>query len=354
LFAFDFQIMGKPFFGPEPTAPPLVEQPNDSSYVDFIILGNKENFSVRADKLSIINSNTELSRLVKAEKYTINHGNVNPSNFESLVRFIETKFIRFSDDIKTTLNVLELASIFQCQELVIACVKELDLKLSAENVLDVFKALRYYSTQTAFVNQPVTAEDYLNAMLSNSLQFIDQHAAEILTQSDLSTLRFEELELIIKRKALQLPSETILFNLVVEWSSKECERKMIEPSEENRQKVLGGLIYAPRYLLMSYDDFKKCRDRVSLIDPPEIQLIENVFNKKKSSTLTDEQNSMLENFSEPRSPFAAMPIHLSARSDPKKYPAKMRKYAKKLAQGREKRSENCLLNCISVFACIFE
>lgn len=359
-FLVAYRTMGKPFNGPEhkpiPTAPPLTDNPSDSSYVDFIILGNKENFSVRADKLSIIDSNTELSRLVRADKLTITHNNVNPNNFELLVRFIETKFIRFPDDYRTTLNILELASLFQCQDLLIACVKELDLKLSIDNALDVFKALRYYNsqaTQTAN-NQPKTAEDFLNAMFHNSLQFIDQYAAEILTQPDLKTLRFEELELIIKRKALQIPSETIIFDLLADWSSKECERKMIEPSEENRRKVLGGLIYTPRYLLMTYDEFKKCRDRVSLIDSAELQLIEDFFNKKKSSSLTDEQNLMLENFMEPRAPFASMPIHLSCRSDPKKFPKKMRKYAEKLAQAGQKRSDNCLLNCISVVACIFE
>ena len=141
--------MGKPFKDPEivsgdkhaPTAPPLSDLATmNESYVDFIILGNKENYSVRADRLSILNTNTELSRLVKAEKFTINHSNINAGNFETLVRFIETKFVRFSDDVRNTLNILELASTFQCHDLEIACVKELDLKLAVDNVVDVFKA----------------------------------------------------------------------------------------------------------------------------------------------------------------------------------------------------------------------
>jgi BTB And C-terminal Kelch/BTB/POZ domain len=358
--------MGKPFNDPgnpqqqAPTAPPLTELPNETSYVDFIILGNKENYSVRADRLSILNSNTELSRLVRADKLTINHSNINVSNFEALIRFIETKFIRFSDDYKNTLNILELASTYQCHDLEIACVKELDVKLSVENAIDIYKALRYYNTKTVqtikTAPKPSAAEEFLNAMFFNSLQFIDQHAEEILPQPDMLQLRFEELEVIIKREALQIPSETIIFDLLADWSSKECERKMIEPSEENRRKVLGGLIYTPRFLLMTFDDFKKCRDRVSLLDEAEIQLITDFFTKKKNSNTTEEQNLMLQNFKKPRPEFAEMPIHLSARSHAKNYSKKMKRYAAKLAAEGQDRGccDNCILNCITVFACIFD
>lgn len=356
--------MGKPFNAPEnlepekkvPSAPPLTDIATDTSYVDFIILGNKENYSVRADRLSIINSNTELSRLVRTEKFTINQGNVNPTNFEALIRFIETKFIRFTDDVKNTLNILELASSFQCHDLEIACAKELDLKLAVDNVIDVFKALRYYNTKSVQMiketPKPSSAEEYLNALFFNTLQFLDQYASEILPQPEMRTLRFEELEIIVKREALQLPSETIIFDLLAEWSSKECERKMIEPSEENRRRVLGGLIYTPRYLLMSYDDFKKCRDRVSLLDLAEIQLIDDFFSKKKNSNLTEEQNSMLLNFKKARPDFAPMPLHLSNRSNPSSYPRKMRKYNEKLANGDK--GSNWCVNCCAIMACIFE
>lgn len=361
--------MGKPFYDQEsskqpelPSAPPLTEiSLNETSYVDFIVLGNKENYSVRADKLSILNSNTELAKLVRTEKYTINHNNINVNNFEALVRFIETKFIRFNDDIKSTLNILELASMFQCHDLEIACVKELDLKLGVENVIDIFKALRYYNTSTVQTiktapPKPLAAEEHLNALFYNTLQFIDQHAVDVLPKCDMLSLRFEELEIIIKRDALQIPSETIIFELLAEWSCKECERKILEPSEENRRRILGGLIYAPRYLAMSYEDFKKCRDRVNLLDPAEIQLIEDFFTKKKNSNLTEEQNIMLENFRKSRPDFAPMPVHLSNRSNPKNYSKKMKKYAQRQSDDWNNRGccDSCVLNCVSVFACIFE
>lgn len=355
--------MGKPFKAPEikgerqlPTAPPLTELATDNSYVDFIILGNKENYSVRADRLSILNSNTELSRLVRADKLTINHSNISAANFESLIRFIETKFIRFSDDVKNTLNILELASAFQCHDLETACVKELDLKLSVENVIDVFKALRYYNTKAVQTVKPSSPEEFLNVMFFNTLQFIDQYADEILIQPDMWKLRFEELEIIIKRDALQIPSEIIIFELLASWSSKECERKMIAPTDENRRRVLGGLIYTPRFLLMSYDEFNKCHERVNLLDEAESQLIDDFYSKKKNPSLNDEQNEMLQNFKKLRPEYAEMPIYISTRSNPNNYPKRMRKYAKKLASVGQDRGccDNCIINCMTVLSCIFD
>lgn len=354
--------MGKPFYDQteaksspvthQPTAPPLSEIPsNETSYVDFIVLGNKENYSIRADKLSIVNSNTELARMVRAEKFTINHTPIDVMNFEKLIRFIETKFIRFNDDIKCTLNVLELASVFQCHELIMACVKELDLRLAVDNVVDIFKALRYYSTSSVRPVTVLTAEEHLNALLFNTLQFIDQHAGDVLKLESMLSMRFEELELVVKRDALQIPTELVIFDLLADWSSRECERKKLEPSEDNRRRVLGGLVFTPRYLLMSYDEFKKCRDRMNLLDSIETKLIENFFTRQKNSNLTEEQVTMIENFKEPRPPYPMMPVKLSERSHPKKYPKKMRKYAQKMAEGDR---SSCLITCASVFACIFE
>jgi hypothetical protein len=366
--------MGKPFYDQtpqqqpqqSPTAPTLNEiARTETSYVDFIILGNKENYSVRADKLSILNSNTELAKMVRSERYTINHNNINVNNFEAMIRFIETKFIRFTDDIKCTLNMLELASMYQCHDLEVQCVRELDLKLNVDNVIDVYKALRYYNTSSNVTeaqpqrrkkNQELgNSEAYLNAMFYNTLQFIDQHAADVLVKPDMLTLRFEELEIIVKRDALQIPTEIILFELIAEWSSKECERKNLEPSEENRRRVLGGLIYTPRYLLMKSDEFKKCRGRVNLLDPIETQLIENFFAKKKNSNLTEEQMTMLENFKKARPEYAKLPIELSTRSAWKNYSKKMRKYAQRQSDESNKGcGDACLLNCVSVLACVFE
>lgn len=120
---------------------------------------------------------------------------------------------------------------------------------------------------------PFTAEDFGVALLSNSLQLIDMHAELVLTKSQMTELRFEELEMIAKRDALQLSSELELFTCLADWSIVECKRKKLDPSAENRRRVLGPLCYTPRYLLMTASDFRKACDRVELLDPVEISLV---------------------------------------------------------------------------------
>ena len=361
--------MGKPFLAPtcegdaaqennNPTAPSYEEvAKNDLSYVDFLLFGNKENYNVRADKTSILNSGTELARMVKADKYIIRDSNINVNNFELMIRFLETKFIRFNN-MKHTLDILELATTYQCQDLEIVCVKEIDLNLSIDNVLDVFHALWFYNSKSV---QPAikcvkltTSVEYLTALLNNTLQLIDMRAQDILMNMSMLTMRFEELEMIVKREALQITTETILFETLANWSLKECERKKLELTEENRRRVLGALIYTPRYLTMKQLEFRACRVHVELLNLDENQLIEDFFNGKKISGVNQEQNLMLENFKKPRPQYARMPIHLSNRSNPKNYPKKMRNAMMNDEDSEKKCCDSFFLNCASAFACIFE
>lgn len=85
---------------PRPTAPPLVQInqegddfSNPDVYVDFLILGNKENYSVRAEKKPVLDSNTQLAHMINGAlpsttivdgKYVVR--DVDKDNFEIFIR----------------------------------------------------------------------------------------------------------------------------------------------------------------------------------------------------------------------------------------------------------------------------
>lgn len=85
---------------PRPTAPPLVQVNGEGDdeatadlYVDFLILGNKENYSVRAEKKPVLDSNTQLAHMINGAvtsttvvdgKYVVR--DVDKDNFEIFVR----------------------------------------------------------------------------------------------------------------------------------------------------------------------------------------------------------------------------------------------------------------------------
>lgn len=77
---------------------------------------------------------------------------------------------------------------------------------------------------------------------------------------------------------------------------------------------------------MSQKEFESACLRVDLLDPTEVTLILDAFKGKSPTNLTEPQTEMLAQFKRPRPKYARMPIHMSDRSHPKKYPSKMRKY----------------------------
>ncbi|XP_055383582.1 BTB/POZ domain-containing protein 2 [Condylostylus longicornis] len=371
-----------------PSAPPMDAGAlmNYTRYIDFIVVNGDDRYMIRTERNVVLESSVELAKIInagpKGSRLNDNHfqvHNVDKHDFELLVRFLETKFIKYRDH-KHILRILELADRYNCPDLIIHCAKELDLQLTSAIVLDIFRSLWYYNrAPTANCNvittqqqkdpqqqnpdkppktkkldkpHPFTPEEHLAALLHNCLQLIDMHAELILTKPEICDLRFEELEVIAKRDALQIQSEITLFVCLADWSIEECKRKRLELTAENRRRVLGPLCYTPRYLTMSSRDFRKACDRVELLDNVEITLVLDALDGKRSNNLTQEQLNMLEKFKTPRPPYPKMPIHLSDRSNPRTYPKKMRKYAEK----GEKNGcwDTFTLNCLTVVAFIFD
>uniref|UniRef100_A0A182KD85 BACK domain-containing protein n=1 Tax=Anopheles christyi TaxID=43041 RepID=A0A182KD85_9DIPT len=375
-----------PNAAPLPTAPPMDAPANDDEIVKFLVLGNKENYQVLAERKAILDSNTGLAQMISGSgagdsKHVVR--DVDRNNFETFVRYLETKSIKFTSATHT-LEMLELATRYQCPQLEIHCVKELDLNLHADHVLEVYRALWFYNSiappkvapkenkrrsrcpraakaAAHTTSGPLKPEEYFAALLTNCLQLIDMQAEEVFAQEAMLALRFPDLEMIVKRHALQLSSETVLLDLLARWSLADCKRKHIDPTAENRRRALGALCYAPRYLTMTRREFEAARERVELLDPAETQLVGDILTggmRRSASNLTPEQQALVARFRAPRPDFPLLPVQLSARSHPSNYPKKMRKAAEEAERARNGPKKGCcnrvLLNCCSVFACIFD
>ncbi|KAH8418236.1 hypothetical protein KR222_006307, partial [Zaprionus bogoriensis] len=394
------------------TGVPIIVNP----YIDFIVVNGDDRYMIRCERKSVQERSVELAKLIHAGpnsgRKSDNHFqilNVDKYDFEMIVRYMEKRFIRYRDH-KHLLKILELADRFNVLDLIIYCIRELDLSISSATALDIYKALWFYQGialtnqhQTVITTQesaqqlarkqaskakaaakaqaqaqahaqehgageqgdssaqvnlipnpnPFTTEDYGVALLHNTLQLIDMHAELLLTMPGICELRFEELETLVKRNTLQLRSEITLFECLANWSLAECARKNLEGTQENRRSVLGPLCLTPRYLLMSPAEFRRCCERVELLPPLETSLVSDALEGKKLKNLTDQQTELLEKFRTPRAEYARMPVHLSDRSSPKNYPKKMR-----LAHDGRSTEEGCWqkvgINCLRVFVCIFD
>lgn len=391
------------------TGVPIIVNP----YIDFIVVNGDDRYMIRCERKSVLERSVELAKLIHAGpnsgRKNDNHfqvSNVDKNDFELIVRYMEKHFIRYRDH-KHLLKILELADRFNVPDLIIYCIRELDLSISSATALDIFKALWFYQGialtnqhQTVITTQetaqqlarkqaskakaaakqlaaaqaqtqengaegdsaqvnlipnpnPFTTEDYGVALLHNTLQLIDMHAELLLLVPEICDLRFEELETLAKRDTLQLRSEITLFECLANWSLAECARKNLDATPENRRTVLGPLCITPRYLRMSSSEFRRCCDRLELLPPVETSLISDALEGKKLKNLTDQQTELLEKFRTPRAEYARMPVYLSDRSSPKNYPKKMR-----MAHEGRATEEGCWekvgINCLRVFVCIFD
>ncbi|KAH8266045.1 hypothetical protein KR038_001369 [Drosophila bunnanda] len=391
------------------TGVPIIVNP----YIDFIVVNGDDRYMIRCERKSVLERSVELAKLIHAGpnsgRKSDNHFqilNVDKNDFELIVRYMEKHFIPYRDH-KHLLKILELSDRFNVPDLIIYCIRELDLRISSATALDIFKALWFYQGialtnqhQTVITTQetgqqlarkqaskakaaakakaaqaaasenaadagdgaqvnlipnpnPFTTEDYGVALLHNTVQLIDMHAELHLSMPEMSELRFEELETLVKRDTLQLRSEVTLFECLATWSLAECSRKNIDPTPENRRTVLGPLCLTPRYLRMTAEEFRTCCSRIELLPPAEIKLIGDALEGKKLKNLTDQQTELLEKFRQPRAEYARMPVHLSDRSSPKNYPKKMR-----LAHEGRPTEEGCWervgMNCLRIFVCIFD
>eukprot|EP00099_Drosophila_melanogaster_P020966 NP_648051.1 axundead, isoform A [Drosophila melanogaster] len=392
------------------TGVPIIVNP----YIDFIVVNGDDRYMIRCERKSVLERSVELAKLIHAGpnsgRKSDNHFqilNVDKNDFELIVRYMEKHFIPYRDH-KHLLKILELSDRFNVPDLIIYCIRELDLRISSATALDIFKALWFYQGialtnqhQTVITTQetgqqlarkkatkakaaakqlaaakasqstengaegdgaqqnlipnpnPFTTEDYGVALLHNTLQLIDMHAELQLSMPEISDLRFEELETLVKRDTLQLRSEVTLFECLATWSLAECARKHIDATPENRRTVLGPLCLTPRYLRMTASEFRRCCERLELLPPTEISLITDALDGKKLKNLTDQQAELLEKFRQPRAEYARMPVHLSDRSSPKNYPKKMR-----LAHEGRPTEDGCWekvgMNCLRIFVCIFD
>lgn len=245
-------------------------------------------------------------------------------------RFLETDFVKFPS-VTEAQDVLELCIQFPNIELLKRAVTFLDFHIS-HSVISLYRLLKSCNNNVslpsprkagcckAAANRLSTSEHYIAALQENCLQYIDKNSEQVFRQNDILELRFEELSQIVQRQTLELSSELILVDLLANWSWRQCEKRRMDVSDENRRAVLGALCYTPRYLAMPSKHFAQVFERVHLLDEAEEQLVQSVYKGgKKALNLTTEQVQMIENFKRHR-PYnkKPRPIHLSDRSHPKK------------------------------------
>lgn len=95
-----------------------------SPYIDFIIVNADDRYMLRCERRKILENSIELGKMVLAGPNSGRRGdphyqitNIDKYDFELLVRFLETSFIKYRDHLHI-LRILDLADRFKCPDLV--------------------------------------------------------------------------------------------------------------------------------------------------------------------------------------------------------------------------------------------
>lgn len=248
-----------------PSAPPIESVPaTDSDYVYFVIVrsASSDGSEPIVTRKAACEASEGLRRIINEKINCDAKGNhlvrdVSETEFRQFIEFLETKRLQFTDQ-NHRLQMFSVAKQYNCPELMVYCLRDVDANLNVSNVLMVYRTLWFYGSLTSQKNpcdgkaKPNqikivhTPDDYLTFLVYNVLQFINMNAENVLLSEEIDHLGFKELENIAKQDDLILHSEMVLINALTRWSREECRRRNIELTHENERRVLGELCYAPR------------------------------------------------------------------------------------------------------------
>lgn len=111
------------------------------------------------------------------------------------------------------------------------CFSYLDSEMSVENVCKILEQAHIYNE---------------SGLHNKCLGFILNHGWEVLKTPAFTELCPDCLGLIVKSDDLK-SSEEDVFEAVISWSTNECKRQKFQPTDENRRRVLGSLLYLIRF-----------------------------------------------------------------------------------------------------------
>lgn len=117
-----------------PTAPPYFSRAHTNvstgvpiipcPYIDFIVVNGDDRYMIRCERKAVLENSVELAKLIHAGPNSGRKGdnhfqisNVDKHDFELVIRFLETKFVKYRDHLHI-LKILELADRYNCPDLV--------------------------------------------------------------------------------------------------------------------------------------------------------------------------------------------------------------------------------------------
>ena len=139
----------------------------------------------------------------------------------------------------TVLATLYAAKKYIVPYLARACVRYLETSLTAKNTCVLL-------SQSHLFEEP--------ELMQRCWEVIDAQAEEALRSEGFADIDYATLQAVLARETLNA-REISLFEAALRWAEAECGRQELEPTSENKRKVLGNALYLIRIPTMQLDEF---------------------------------------------------------------------------------------------------
>merc|ERR1719153_929855 len=163
---------------------------------------------------------------------------VQPDAFKVMLQYIYTDHINLSS-FELVCDICYAAKKYMLPALVEECTKYLWRDLYPRNAC---RALEF----AKLLEEPVLQEKALQIITHQTLDVIGEPTWEDIEQTTLAV--------VLRKDSLAAP-ESVMFEAMDRWASRECERRGVESDGDSKRLVLGDAVYLIRYLSLSAAEF---------------------------------------------------------------------------------------------------
>lgn len=176
---------------------------------------------------------------------------VDPDAFMAMLRFIYSEEINLEPE--SVLPTLYAAKKYMVNPLANECINFLEKNLKPENVCVILMQSKLYDEEE---------------LAEKCLRAIDMHTEEVLNSEGFLEVDHSTLLSLVGRDALSIP-EIKLFEAVVRWAAAECLRQGLEPTPDQKRRMLGPVLHMIRIPTISLIDFSNHVSKSGLLTPEE-------------------------------------------------------------------------------------
>ncbi|XP_058617669.1 BTB/POZ domain-containing protein 2a isoform X2 [Onychostoma macrolepis] len=162
---------------------------------------------------------------------------VEPAAFLALLKFLYSDEVQIGPE--TVMTTLYTAKKYAVPALEAHCVEFLKKNLRADNAFMLL-------TQARLFDEPQLA--------SLCLENIDKNTADALAAEGFTDIDLDTLMAVLERDTLGV-REVRLFGAAVRWADAETQRQQLQPTPENKRRVLGKSLSLIRFPLMTIEEF---------------------------------------------------------------------------------------------------